>query len=195
MTFKDLKTRICALLDVDMADAAAGSLYAVIAPLITSTVNAISDKVALAFRSLVKEEALKFEKSAFGARARLPKNFASARAISVGGKRFGGECMEVLGDHIYLLDGDAGEHVLCYVSLAEPFSDAAEETAIPFDDYAADTIAYGAAAELCHSVYPSDMARFMRLATEFDSRMTKTADRLGETSVKNSAFAGKRGGF
>lgn len=193
MTFKDLKKRICALLDVDTTDTATGSLYAVIAPLIASTANAVSDKVALTFRSLVKEETLTFEKSAFGARAKLPKNFAAVRAISSGGKSFGGEHMEVLGDHVYFLDGEAGAHVLCYVSFAEPFSDEAGGAEIPFDDYAADTIAYGAAAELCHSIYPSDMTRFMRLATEFDSRMTKTVDRLGEDSVKNTVFGRKRG--
>lgn len=193
LTYKELKKRICDLLCVDVTDTAAGSFYSVIEPLILSTVNAVADKVALGLRCLLKEEALVFEKSAFGARALLPKNFAAARRILAGGQIFGGERLEALGDHIYFIEGEAGTHTLSYYAFAEPFSEERGDEPIPFDDFDADTVAYGAAAELCHSLYPSDMTRFVRLMTEFDTRMTRFSDRLGETSVKNTVFCGKRG--
>lgn len=64
---------------------------------------------------------------------------------------------------------------------------------LPFDDIVADTVAYGAAAELCHAVYPTDMKLYMRLATEFDGRLAAGAPRSGERGVANSVF-GRRGG-
>lgn len=196
MTLKNLKQRILALLDVDCEEIGKGSFYALAEPLLIASINAVSDKVALALRCFYKEEELLFSESAFGAKASLPKNFAAVRGILAGGRHYGGESLAVIGDAVYFFGGRAGNHTLGYYVFAEAFTEeSAEDTALDFDDYAADTVAYGVAAELCHSLYPSDMTRYARLATEFDERMTAYLSRAGERTVANGLFAGKRGGF
>ncbi len=194
MTLGNLRKRILALLDVNPEDTGEGSFFAVAQPLMIASINAISDKVALALRTFYKEAVISFQSGAFGAKAALPKDFAAVRGISGGGKFYGGECFEIVGDHIYFFAGKAVEYTLCYYAFPEAFTEeSAEDTTLAFDDYASDTVAYGVAAELCHSLYPSDMTRYARLATEFDERVTAQSLRAGETVVANSLFCRKRG--
>ena len=195
MTFGELKCRICDLLNVDASDTQEGSDYAILKPLLISTVNAVSERVAMGLRCLFKEKRLSFEGGPFGAKTALPKDFAAARYIVMDGKVYEGGVMEIIGNYLYFFAGQEGEYTLGYYAFSEPLSaDADENTVLAFDEYAADTLAYGVAAELCHAVHPSNMTTYMRLSTEFDERMTGSLSAVGERWMRNTVFGG-RGGF
>lgn len=194
MTYGMLKKRICSLLDVDMdAVGADGSLLSVLNAQISPAVGAAVRKVAVYLMAIIKKTELVFERNGSEILALLPSDFISGIRIRRGGRTYGRDSFELLGGRIRLLSGTEGTYELTYCAypmFTDMESDA--DTDIGFDDFAADTAAYGAAAELCHSIYPGDMKRYMRLATEFDERLVNAAPRSGDNRIADSVFRKRR---
>ena len=68
---------------------------------------------------------------------------------------------------------------------------------LDFDDYILDTVVFGAAMDLCQSLYPDNAGKYMRLATEYDERMAnlyrENMNAAGGVYPKTIFSAKKRG--
>lgn len=65
-----------------------------------------------------------------------------------------------------------------------------DEVELGYDGEAADVTAYGAAMELCGRIYPADVRKYMRIATEYDERMAAVCER-NVKRVNNGVFGGR----
>lgn len=195
MTYGMLRDRILMLLDIDGEQPAAmGSVLAAADRLLPDSVFAAARKTALILKCIVRTVSLRFERGADGVSAGLPSDFISAKKLRCGRKIYDGGSFEAVGGRLWSLAAGEGTYELTYYAYPARLDESADgDTELEFDDYAADTIAYGAAAELCHSVYPGDMKRFMRLITEFDERLVNAAPRSGDRAVANFMFGKRRG--
>ena len=95
--------------------------------------------------------------------------------------------VSVLPDDFICAAGDKSYYALPK-QITEKTSD---EDELEYDGIAADITAYGAAMELCGRVYPSDIGKYMRIATEYDERVSALCAQTLRT-VGNGMF-GKRG--
>ena len=77
----------------------------------------------------------------------------------------------------------------CYI--AEITDDTPDTTALELSALAADTVSCGAAGELCSSVRPGDVRRYMEIMTEYDERMAGLYS-AGIKNIKPAVFAGRR---
>lgn len=195
MTYGILKQKILALLDIEgTALLTDGSALAMVTSALPYTVDAVSRKVATYLHSIVCCEALRFEKGAVGVQATLPENAFGVKEIVKNGRGFGAESFTLIGKNIIFFERGEGEFSVFYYAFPESYTEqTTDDTALPFDDYTADIVAYGAAGELSHTIYPSDMTRYMRLMTEFDERIALAMQRTGEKSLNNTLFGKKRG--
>jgi len=195
MTYGMLRGRILSLLDISMEEAASeGSLLLAAERLLPQTADAAARKTALLLKCIVKTERVCFENGADGVFAVLPSDFISAKQLRCGRKIYGSESFAAAGGKLWLFSGKPGRYELTYFAYPVRIDETMDgDTALELDDYAADIVAYGAAAELSHSLYPGDMKRFMRLITEFDERVANASPRSGELTVRNSVFGRKRG--
>lgn len=195
MTYGMLRDRILSLLDIGTEEiASAGSLLLAADSLMPQTVDATARKTALLLKCIVKTVVLRFEHGEHGAMAALPSDFICAKQLRCGRKIYGSESFEAAGGKLWLFAAGAGIYELTYFAYPLRIDENIDgDTELEFDDYAADIVAYGAAAELSHNLYPGDMRRFMRLATEFDERVANAAPRSGDSAVRNSVFGRKRG--
>ena len=167
MTYGILKQKIFALLDIDGNDIMTeGSAIARIASALPYTVDAVSRKVALHLKNILCCATL----------------------------RFGAESFTLIGKNIIFFERGEGDFTVFYYAYPDVYTDeTGDETEIPFDDLVADIVAYGAAGELSHTIYPSDMVRYMRLMTEYDERIAAYLPRTGEATVRNSLFSKRKG--
>lgn len=192
-----LKKRISALLDLDDEIVETeGSLIGVLNARISPAVQAAARKVAVSLKGIVKQAVLSFIRDGDAAAAPMPSDFISAIRLRHGGKAYGRESFMLEGGNIRLPYGMPGAYELTYYAypiFADMETDA--DTEIGLDDFAADAVAYGAAAELCHSIYPGDMTRYMRLVTEFEERLANALPRCAETGVSNTVFGKRRVGL
>ncbi len=195
MTYGILKQKIFSLLNIDGNDIMTeGSALALVTSALPYTVDAVSRKVALHLKNIVREETLRFERGAVGVQATLPEMAFGVREIVKNGRSYNAECFTLIGRNIILFEHGEGDFTVFYYAFPEVCTEqTADEMELPFDDFAADIVAYGAAGELSHTVYPSDMTRYMRLMTEFDERISSAMQRMGEVSLKNSFFGKRRG--
>lgn len=195
MTYGMLRDRILSLLDIVKDEiASAGSLLLAADSLMPQTVDATARKAALLLKCIVKTAVLHFEYGESDAVAVLPSDFISAKQLRCGRKIYGSESFEAVGGRLWLFAAGTGTYELMYFAYPMRIDESIDgDTELEFDGYAADIVAYGAAAELSHNLYPGDMKRFMRLATEFDERIANAAPRSGDSTVRNSVFGRKRG--
>lgn len=195
MTYGMLRRRILALLDVKEEETAAGGFSHMPETALPGAVNSAARKAALLLRCIYKQAEIAVQKETNGLSAALPPDFISAKALCHAGQHRKVE-FEIAGDRIFLRNGDVGMYTLGYFAYPAPVDEETPgERELDYDDLMADIVAYGTAAELCHSLYPGDVKRYMRLATEFDERIANAAPRSGEETVKNSVFGRRRGGF
>ena len=195
MTYGDLKKRVYFLLDIKETDTymeeslAASGLAALPAPL-----NAIMRKAALYLHAIYRMADFRFEKDENGVYTTLPNDVALVREIVCGGRVFGAEAFETVGGKLFFLGGKEGIYSVGYYAYPTAIgSNTSEETELALNEFLADTVAYGAAAERCHSLYPTDMKRYIRLATEFDERLASAFPRAGERKISNTFFGKRRG--
>lgn len=195
MTYGMLRDRILSLLDVSTDEVThAGSLLLAADRLLPQTVDAAARKTALLLKCIVRTESLCFQIGAEGVYAALPSDFISAKQLRCGRKTYGDESFEAVGGRLWLFSAGAGTYELTYFAYPMRVDESIDgDVEMEFDDYAADIVAYGVAAELSHSLYPGDMKRFMRLMTEFDERIANASPRSGDGAVRNSVFGRKRG--
>ena len=195
MTYGTLKRTVLALLDVNAEEQeTAGSLLATVSASFPSLYNTVARKTTQFLKNIEREVLLSFEPCAGGVCAPLPTDFMAvceARVFDGGHARD----IEIRGNTAFIAGGAEGEYTLRYFAYPAPADGMTDgATVLDFDDFTADTVAYGMAAELCHSLYPGDMTRYMRLATEYDERIANAAPRIGERSVVNRVFGRRRGG-
>lgn len=195
MTYGMLKRQISALLDLDTdAVQTQGSLLGLLNARISPAVHSAVRKTAVYLGGVVKQAVLSFVRDGDAVTAPLPQDFISALRLGRGGRTYGREAfvregrslrLSACGEGLYELTYDA------YPAFTDMETDADRE--IGLDEFAAEAAAYGAAAELCQSIYPGDMTRYMRLATEFDERLVNAFPRTAEKSVSNTVFGKGRG--
>ncbi len=198
MTYGEMKERVKMLLDVTGDEAIVGSGAAWVAERLPHILSATARKTALYLRCFVREETLNFTKGAIGISAELPTDAVGVRRVFCADKHYGCEAFEVIGKKIYLFENREGAYTcLCEVYPAALPELLADTTVLSYEEVFADAVAFGAAASLSHSLYPSDMARYMYLMTEYDERITLSSEfpRGGEKRIQNTFFGGKRGVF
>ena len=153
---------------------------------ILDAIDSAARKVALYTKCLKRSTEICFE----GGSAELPHDFAAFGYIKRGTRVYGRERFEIISKKIKSAD-TCGACELVYYAYPEAVGKDSDDMQTVFgDDYACDTAVYGAAMELCISICPSDVQRYMRIATEYDERM---ANMLGGTGarVANSFFCGR----
>ena len=195
MTYGILKQKIFALLDIDGNDIMTeGSAIARIASALPYTVDAVSRKVALHLKNILCCATLRFEKGSVGVQAALPESAFGVQKIVKNGRSYGAESFTLIGKNIIFFERGEGDFTVFYYAYPDVYTDeTGDETEIPFDDLVADIVAYGTAGELSHTIYPSDMVRYMRLMTEYDERIAVYLPRTGEDTVRNSLFSKRKG--
>ncbi len=195
MTYAEMKERIFSLLDIDGGEArTAGSMTDVVLAALPAALNATAHKAALHKKPLVKHEELAFSRSAMGLVAEMPRDGFGIVSAEKGGRRYGAEHLTLLGQSIVLFEGTEGAYTVCYYAFPPDVTAETEDTQeLFYDAPMADAVAFGTAGELSHLVYPADLARYMRLMTEYDERMTAEPSRVGDTAVQNTLFRRKRG--
>ncbi len=192
MTYTDIQQKIFTLLGVDASDQDNGSAYAVIVPVLPYTVDSVLRKTVLYLKNYVRTEDFYFVKGTVGVQTTLPDAAFAVRSIEKNGKVYGSESFMMLGRELIFFEAQEGSFTVSYDAFPPSFADHMQKDLVfPLDDYTADLLAYGAAGELCHLLYPSDLTKYMRLMTEYDERMAAVSLRSGDTAVKNTLFGGK----
>lgn len=202
MTYGDLKKRVFSLLDIDAREEGTeGSLATMICESLPQTANAIARKAALYLKALFKTESLYFSEDDYGAYTMLPEDAATVKEIFAGrngGRKYGRVSFETVGEKLYFFEGKEGFYKVGYYAYPKRIDEnTADEDFLEMSDAVWDTVAYGICAELCSKVYPGDMKRYMRLATEFDERMTaafplQKGDRVSDTVFSGRSRMGRR---
>lgn len=177
MNIKQMKNKIYTLLgEAPLDDEGA----------ILDAIDSAARKVALYTKCIKKSAEIRF----IGGSAELPYDFAAFGYIKRGTRIYGRERFEIISGKIKSSDvGGACE--LIYYAYPEAVDRGTDEESTVFDDaYACDTAVYGAAMELCISACPSDVQRYMRIATEYDERMVNM---LGKScgGIANGFFGGR----
>ena len=188
MNIREIKNKVYAILDVPpFSDERA----------LFSAIDSAARKIAVYTRCIRKNEKLEFsgENGIFS--AALPTDFAVFGYVRRGARVWNREYFEIAGGKIKSTALSGGEYELCY--FAYPLSvseEVPEDTELFADAYACDAVAYGAAMELCESVYSSDVQKYMRIATEYDERMANMiSSAVSAARVANGFFGRIRGIF
>jgi hypothetical protein len=195
MTYGELKNRIWSLLDIDAREEdTAGTLANFLKSSLAQTVNAAARKAAVYLKAIYKTEMLYFEKDDIGIRTILPEDAAVVKEIRREKRRYGSVSFEKVGDTLYFFGAKEGFYTVCYFAYPTPLSDSVQDGAtLEMNDAVWDTVAYGVGAELCSKAYPGDIKRYMRLATEFDERMTSAFPNASAETVAQRTFVKRRG--
>ena len=184
MNIKEMKNKIYSLLDLPaLQDESA--LFAAL--------DSASRKIALYAKCIKKSEAVFFSAEKGGMSADLPSDFAAFARVERGARVFPREFFEIIGKKIKST-AVSGECELVYYAYPPSARECGEDGELFADAYICDTAVYGAAMELCASVAPSDVQRYMRIATEYDERMAGIISGAG-ACVANTFFSGMRGAF
>ena len=185
MNIIEIKKRIYALMDIPGMENESALL---------SAIDSAAKKIALYAKCIKKSEKICFvaENGVFS--ALLPADFASFCYVKQGMRVYGRENFEIIGRKIKSTD-KSGECELVYCAYPPAVNEETAEATVIFEDgFAADTVAFGAAMELCASLCPTDVQRYMRIATEYDERMANMISDAGR-GVANKLFSGTRGVF
>ena len=190
MTLKEMKNKIYALLDIEGEEN-------VFTRSIDTVIDSAAKKVAVYTKSIKKSITLTFLLENGKSVAALPHDFAAFCYVRSGRVYYERENFEIISGKLRSEVVGAGNFELVYVAFPpEVNTETDEDTDMGFDDYVCDTVCYGAAMELCTNVYPSDVQKYMRLATEYDERLANLLTAANDgTRVANGFFASARGVF
>lgn len=193
MTVKEMKNKIYALLDIEEE----GSVFERTDEYIAYVIDSAAKKVAVYTKSIKKSIVLTFSSKNGKVSAELPSDFAAFCYVRAGRVYFGRENFEIVSGRLRSDVIGAGAHELVYVAFpAEINTETDENTDLCLDAYVCDTVCYGAAMELCTNIYPTDVQRYMRLATEYDERLANLLTAASDGArVTNGFFTGARGVF
>ncbi len=195
MTLKETKNMIYAILDVDTTPSE-GSVYERVESYIPYVLDSAAKKVASYTRCVKKSAMLSFSSENGMMCAFLPEDFAAFCYVKAG-KIYGREHFEIISGKIRTQTLGAGTAELVYAAFPETIdASTQEETKLSLPDDALLAVCYGAAMEICTNIYPSDVQRYMRIATEYDERMSALITTAAETNtVANAFFSRARGVF
>lgn len=190
MKLKDMKNKICALLDISGDEETFVNYSAAV-------IDSAAKKVAVYTKSIKKSADIEFLPDNGKVSAVLPEDFAAFCYVRSGKIYYGREVFEIISEKIRSDIIGAGVFEIVYTAFPpEINSQTQEETEIFINDYICDAVCYGAAMELCSNFYPSDVQRYMRLATEYDERLANLLTSASDGArIANSFFAGARGAF
>jgi hypothetical protein len=185
MNIKDMKKRIYSILDIPaLADESA----------VLAAIDSAARKIALYTKCIKKYKKIAFMKEKDVFAATLPEDFASFCYIRRGVRVYGRERFEIVSGKIKST-ALCGECELIYFAYPPEACKAESDEVIIFsDDYMSDAAVYGAAMELCGSIRPGDIQRYMRIATEYDERMANMISGAC-ANIANAFFNGMRGVF
>ncbi len=185
MNIKEMKKRIYAVLDIPaLTDESA----------VLAAIDSAARKIALYTKCIKKCEKINFIKENGAFAATLPEDFASFCYIRRGARIYGRERFEIVSEKIKST-ALGGECELIYFAYPPEACKAESDEAVIFsDDYISDAAVYGAAMELCASIRPGDIQRYMRIATEYDERMANMISGAC-ANIANAFFTGMRGVF
>lgn len=196
MTLKNIKEKIYSLLDIETAEHSAfENIYKDTEAKINSVIDSVGRKLAVYTKRIKKKCSLAFEYGDGKVFAVLPADFASFCYVEKERKIYGREEFEIIEGKICGIGISCGIYTLVYYSYPPVLNKNSDENTELYDDtYFGDIVAYGVAAELCADIYPSDLRRYMRLATEYDERLLNIMTSAGETGkVANGFFKNTRG--
>ena len=186
MNIKEIKTKIYALLGVPAVEDESALL---------AMLDSTARKLAVYAKCIKRSAELRFSAVNGVCTAELPADFASFAFVRSGRRIWVREHFEISAGKIKTAAPLAGACELIYYAYPPAVNgETAEETELFADGFICDTAAYGAAMELCSAFYPTDVQKYMRLATEYDERMANLITSAGEgTRVANLFFAGRGG--
>lgn len=195
MTLKETKNMIYAILGVDVNDSE-GSIYKKTESYIPYVIDSAAKKVASYTRCIKKSAVLSFSSENGKMSASLPSDFASFCYVKAG-RIYGREHFEIISGKIRTQTLGSCTAELVYAAFPETVdASMKEETELSLPEDALLAVCYGAAMEICTNIYPSDVQRYMRIATEYDERMSALITAAAEAnSVANSFFFSTRGVF
>jgi hypothetical protein len=161
--------------------------------LLLAALDFVAKKVAVQTKNIKKREKLTFVGVNGVSEAALPADFAAFGYLLGGRCAYARSAFELISGKISTRKLGAGTYELVYFAYPPDINETCPtETELGFDAYTADTVAYGAAMELCISVCPEELARYARLATEYDGRMANILGAARDAAgVANSFFAGR----
>ncbi len=193
MTLKELKNKIYAILDIDVS-AGEGSAYAKAEGYISFIIDGALKKTALLSKCLKKSARLYFSSENGKMCAALPADFASFCYVRAG-RVYGRECFEIISDKIRTKNAGFSSAELVYIAFPEKIDEnTAEEAELSLPDNVLDTACYACAMEICTNIYPTDVQRYIRLATEYDERLALLISAASEAeNIANGFFSPARG--
>ncbi|MGN1096098.1 MAG: hypothetical protein ACI4QR_06885 [Eubacteriales bacterium] len=198
MILKEIKKIIYAALDIDIPEnPSAGSVYSNVEKSINYIIDSVSKKAAAYTKCIKRAYEISFLSSGVRAEATLPEDFLSFSYILCGGRSYGRENFEIISGKIISERIPAGIYTLVYYAFPATLDkDSDENTELSLPDEVCYAVAYGAAMEISSNIYPDDVRRYMRLATEYDERMANIITSSSEAScIADRFFAGARGVF
>ncbi|MBQ0126336.1 MAG: hypothetical protein KBS59_08470 [Clostridiales bacterium] len=193
MTYGKLKQKIYSLLDLNAESGVSnGDIYDSVTLAIGEAISSCARKIAAIQKCITKRQTLTFSADGEYFSAVLPADFIAVKSIYGGGKKCDEAQFCVAGNKIYTAYGICTAD-LFYSAFHGDMSSYTDVSVLEFDDFTSDTLAYGAAMELCSIAYPGDYNKYMTLSTEYDERMSGAvmAIRPGKR-VSNSVFSGRR---
>lgn len=171
MTLGNLKNKIYALLSADEKTSLPALCYAI---------DSAQRKVASLCGGIKRDAEIKFVLG----KADAPKDFMRAGENTPRIDFYDGRLM--------LPSKESKTVKITYYAYpAEITDDTPDTTELELSALAADTVSYGAAGELCSSVRPGDVRRYMEIMTEYDERMAGLYS-VGIKNIKPAVFAGRR---
>ena len=196
MTLKNIKEKIYSLLDIEISEhSASENIYKDTEAKINQLIDSVGRKLAVYTKRIKKKCPIVFGCADGEISAVLPADFAAFCCVEKDRKVYGREAFEIIEGKIYGTGISCGTYTLVYYSYPPVLNKNSDENTELYDDtYFGDIVAYGVAAELFADIYPSDLRRYMRLATEYDERLLNIMTSAGETGkVANGFFGSARG--
>jgi len=195
MTLKELKNKIYAILDIDVSFET-GSVYSKTEGYISYMIDGAMKKTALLAKCLKKSVKLYFSAENGKMCAALPADFAPFCCVRAG-RTYGRECFEIISDKIRIKNAGFSTAELVYIAFPEKIDENTPQDAeLLLPENVLDAVCYACAMEICTNVYPTDVQRYVRIATEYDERLALLISAASEVeNVANGFFSPGRGVF
>ena len=171
MTLGNLKKKIYSVLAIDETTELPALCYAI---------DSTARKVASLCRCIKRKADITFA----GGKAEAPADFICAAAEM--------PVIDFYDGKLTIADGESATIPVVYYAYPEEVTDSTDnETELPYGGMAFDAVAYGAAGELCASVRPGDVRRYLEIMTEYDERIAGMYS-ANIKSVSPAVFCGAR---
>lgn len=171
MTLGNLKKKIYSVLAIDETTELPALCYAI---------DSTARKVASFSKCIKRKATITF----VGGKAEAPADFICAATEM--------PLIDFYDGKLTIAGGESTTLTVIYYAYPEEVTDSTDnETELPYGGIVFDAVAYGAAGELCASVRPGDVRRYMEIMTEYDERIAGICS-ANIKSVSPSVFCGAR---